>query len=352
VCDRGPRELRKGPGGKGLACLSCYTVSLRKRKIGTCPICQGEKPLTHRNPDDKKQAICYACHSRIKRYRAKGISRSLPLLKIKKEKVGIRNKYPTKESVEEEIKKRAERKEESNATLLNKVDATLYRAARKFGVALPKKKTSVARRKGRPAKLAQKPIDASSLRLTLEVKLETKKRREKERSAIEELMTLFLNSLKNCEVGYLTDSLAVSLCHQKLGQNNHNSAFIRRSLNLLSATALEEVMVDKISYPWRYFSREKMEEMIIQARTELLGEGTEVVYKCGQLVENINPRDPSIYGRIGDIVVANSEEVKVDFREKRVIRVYKGDSLLYIVPYNGKTIDWIRRFDKERALSD
>ncbi len=145
----------------------CWRKSITTElKTDICPICdKGPRSLPYCNPDDKKQNICHVCYVRIRRYRAKGISGSMPEPKVKKEKKteGRKIKYPDKEAVEAALKARVEAGKENYASVIAVEDMTLYRKAKEFGVSLLKKEIqrralAVPRTTRRPKRVDRTPV--------------------------------------------------------------------------------------------------------------------------------------------------------------------------------------------------
>jgi len=117
----------------------------KKEKIGICPVChKGPRYLSYRHPDEKGKMICYACYVRLKRYRARGISRLMPIIKARKEKTnkpaGRKLKYPTRESVVEELEARELQGKENFSGILYVEDLPLYWVALNLEIELPENK--------------------------------------------------------------------------------------------------------------------------------------------------------------------------------------------------------------------
>ncbi len=73
-----------------------------------------------------------------------------------------------------------------------------------------------------------------------------------------EILVFLSNALKNPEIDYLTASSADNLCYRKLGQNSPHPFSLYRYLDFLVEKMPDEIMMDKISRPWKYFTSEKM----------------------------------------------------------------------------------------------
>jgi hypothetical protein len=224
----------------------------------------------------------------------------MPLPKVKKEKFGRKIKYPTKESVEEEKRKRAERGEESNATLLNKVDAALYRAARKFGVELPIKQNQRQKvtKNERPVAISmmgkgrKKRFPASRRRTnspyfvkrTKPAAVQQEAKRGNGRKPKYPSRELGIVALENREV---------------TGKANFPSVLQKEDSALYRCSCVFEVELPRKGYSY---------------------DG----YHLGDSVKNLNERDPYVCGKTGKVIFVNGKVVKVNFGEPgRIIRVYE-----------------------------
>ena len=262
-----------------------------KKKEGICPVChKGPRKLLYRNPDDKKQEICPACYARITRYRSKGINRSLPQPKLKKEKntTGRKIKYPNKEAVEAALKSRTTAGKENYATVIAVEDMTLYRKAKEFGVSLLKKEIQ----RGKPARVEKASKPAIEKRTNTPYFVRRQKLTERQEK---------LRKKNGRKPKYPTrESVIVILENRKsLDKDNFPSALQKEESSLYRACSVFEVELPRkgVSYNHYYF---------------------------GDLVTNQNPKDPGICGEIGKVVYADEKRVKVDFKEAgRITRVYE-----------------------------
>ena len=263
-------------------------------KIGICSVCnKGPRKIPYLHPDETGQNICHACYTRIKRYRAKGIFSSLPVIKVKKDKKseGRKAKYPTKEAVIKALEVRTREGKENYLGRLAIEDMTLYRAVHKFGVNLPKKesqerKPTTVRKTSKSARLAKSPTVVPS---PVPVRAVAPSRSIRERKE---------NAKKpGREPKYPTRESAVEALEirEAQGKENFPSVLGAEDISLYqTALKFEVELPRKENPPTRYFS--------------------------GDLVKNQNPKDPGICGKIG-VAISNSEkEVKVNFKEPGGVR--------------------------------
>ncbi len=258
---------------------------------GICPVCgKGPRNLPYFNPDDKKQNICHACYARIRRYRAKGISRSLSEPKVEKEKKtkGIKIKYPDKEAVEAALKTRTAADKENYAGVIALEDMTLYRKAKEFGVSLPKRE--IQRQKSAKTKEVSKPTaekrtnSAYFNRRPVLARIQEKSHRRNGRKA-----------------KYPARELAIVVLETREAQGKENcyTVLLKEDLSLYLACRRFEI--------------------------ELQRRGDHKTQYClGDLVRNQNTRDYGICGKEGMVVRVDEKAVRVNFDEAgRITRVYE-----------------------------
>lgn len=274
-------------------------------KIGICPVCnKGPKKIPYLHPDGTGQNICHACNARIKRYRAKGISRSLPIIKTKKEEnlEGRKIKYPDKESVEAALKTRAATGKENYLGRLAIEDVTLYRAVHKFGANLPRKesqerKPTTARKTSKPARLAKPPtVTVVPSPAPARTVVPSRSIEEREENA----------KKPGREPKYPTRESVIEALETREVQGKENFPSV---LGIENVSLYQTALRFEVELPRK--------------------ENPLTIYFSGDLVRNQNPKDSGIYGKIGTVIsnsdkeVSNDKEVRVDFKEHGdITRVY------------------------------
>jgi hypothetical protein len=314
------KSLRyRHPKKKVPICSACYLTEIGK--VGLCTRCkEGPKMIPYRDPETN-EPICHNCHAKIKRAE-KGLplrknlyptSESViealavrekegkqnyarvlhvenPSLYRKALKFGIplprresfrKNPYPTRESVIEALRTRIREGKDNNAGVLISEDMSLYRKALKFGVWLPRAKFAAGKKARKEAAVVPSPAAVR----TVEPDRVVSRRKE--------------NAKKPGRKGKYPDKEAVIAPlegREAQGKENFPSVLQREDAALYHAALRFSVELPTKENP-------------------------PIIYCSGDLVKN--RKDPSLYGKIGEVLGANEKGARVDFKEQgKVIRVY------------------------------
>lgn len=311
-CDHSSKNLQyRHPKTGAIVCHNCYEKAIEEiilerkqgarenknqKRMGVCPNCgQGPKELNYRHPQSR-EPICHNCYSKIKR-REKRLANPKPP-KIPKpviRKTRGRNLYPDRISVIKALEARTEEGKHNYASILFAQDAVLYRQAHRFKVELPKKETQkrrpvAAKKIKKSVKLRKPKIVASSLAATRRAGSGRTIRKKKEHP-----------NKPGRKAKYPTRELVIAALEAREAQGKEifPNALWEEDIPLYQAALRLGVELPKRNNP-------------------------PVRYYCGDLVRNRNLKDPTVCGRIGQVILSDEKEVMVDFKEPgNVKRVYQ-----------------------------
>jgi hypothetical protein len=318
------RSLRcPDPETKKPICFACYLKATGL--FGICPKCgKGERPLPYRDRETN-QHICHSCHARMIR-REKGVlpresrypdkKAAIKALAARKKRgkqnnpkalkeeddqlyrrareldvplpvLSRRGLYSTKESVVKALETRSVAGKKNNAKVLISDDTTLYRKALKFGVKLPRAVPVAVKRVTKPARLHKTPVIAPSPATMKTTKPRRKIRAEKKKPGR--------------KAKYLSKESVIATLENREAQGKENFPSV---LCQDDSALYRSVLKFGVELPTK--------------------ENPPVRYYPWDLVKNQNPKDPSVFGKIGEVLTADDRVVRTSFGERgRIRRIYK-----------------------------